>query len=164
VFALVLASSSDSSIVVDKLCNQTRGQGIIIKRLSFYFTAGKEECAESRLGLLPKHRFLEWRGPFLRALQDQKTVLGGCGPQLAKVVRMLQVITSSWRTFMSIDAIDEGTAVQRFSLLDSRDQILSKSLCARIFVTGKRHSRPEIGKRFTKRMVNLSVRPSEGES
>ena len=70
---------------------------------------------------------------------------------------MLQLITSSQRTFMVIDALDECTAVQRYRLFDSLKIILEKSPGARIFVTGRPHIRPEIEIRLAGQVASVSV-------
>jgi len=98
-----------------------------------------------------------------RAFQEQKKVIGGCGPQLADIVRMLQMITSSQPTFMCIDALDECVGVQRFKVLDSLKQILEKSPRARIFVTGRPHVLAEIEKRLAGQVTSLSIGPSKGD-
>ena len=56
-----------------------------------------------------------------RELREQREAVSGRRPQLADIVKMLQLITSSQRTFMVIDALDECTALQRFRLFDSLD-------------------------------------------
>jgi len=97
-----------------------------------------------------------------RAFQEQKKVIGGCGPQLADIVRMLQTITSSQPTFMCIDALDECVGVQRFKVLDSLKQILEKSPRTRIFVTGRPHVLAEIEKRLAG-VTSLSIGPCKGD-
>ena len=95
-----------------------------------------------------------------QALQEQKKAVSGRKPQLGDIVKILQLITSSQRTFMVIDALDECTAVQRFRLFDSLREILEKSPGARIFVTGRPHIRAEIEIRLVGRMTCVSVCPA----
>ena len=54
-----------------------------------------------------------------RAFQEQKMAIGGRGPQLPDIVKMLQIITSSLRTFVCIDALDECEAAHRVKLFNS---------------------------------------------
>ena len=54
--------------------------------------------------------------------------IGGRGLLLPDIVRMLQTVTSSLRTFVCINALDECAAVHRVKLLDSLKQILEESL------------------------------------
>ena len=55
----------------------------------------------------------------LQAFQEQKKAIGGRAPQLPDIVKILQAITSSQRTFMCIDALDECAAVHRIKILGS---------------------------------------------
>jgi len=98
-----------------------------------------------------------------RALGEHKKAVSGRRPQLADVVKMLQLIMSSQPTFMVIDALDECTAVQRYRLFDSLKEILDKSTQVRIFVTGRPHICPEIEIRLAGRVISVSVRPTRDD-
>jgi len=92
------------------------------------------------------------------AFQDQReNAISGRKPRLGDIVKMLQLITTSQRTFMCIDALDEGTAVQRFRIFDSLKEILEMSPGVRIFVTGRPHIRAEIETRLAGRTTSVSV-------
>ena len=54
-----------------------------------------------------------------QAYEDQKKVIGGRRPQLAGIVKMLQITSSEKRTFVCIDALDECVPGNRVKLLDS---------------------------------------------
>ena len=54
-----------------------------------------------------------------RAFQEQKNVIGGRGPWLPDIVKMLQTVTPSLPTFACIDALDECTTAHRVKLLNS---------------------------------------------
>jgi len=162
----VLISRDTSSLVVDRLCDQAEGQNITITCFYFDFAARKEQSAISMLGSLLKQMVTgmgEVPEEISRAFQRQKKAIGGCGPQLADIVKVLQTITCSQPTFMCIDALDECVGVQRFKVLDSLNQILEKSPGTRIFVTGRPHIRSEIEKRFTGRAISLFVGPSKDD-
>ena len=76
---------------------------------------------------------------------------------------MLQTITSSQRTFVCIDALDECAAVHRVKVLNSLQQILEKSLRTRIFIIGRPYIRAEIEKRLAGRVISVSVSPSRND-
>ena len=95
-----------------------------------------------------------------RALREQREAVSGRRPELGDIVKMLQLIISSQRTFMVIDALDECTAIQRYRLIDSLKVILEKCPDARIFVTGRPHIRPEIEIRLAGRVASVSVGPT----
>jgi len=76
---------------------------------------------------------------------------------------MLQTITSSLRTFVCIDALDECAAVHRVKLLDSLKQILEKSSRTRIFIIGRPHIQAEIEKHLSGRAKSVSLGPSKSD-
>jgi len=160
----VLISRDTSSLVVDRLCDQARGQNVAITCFYFDFATRKEQSATSMLGSLLKQIVSGMeRVPeeISHAFQEQKKAIGGCGPQLTDIVKMLQAITSSQPTFICIDALDECVGVQRFRILNSLKQVLEKSPSTRVFITGRPHIRPEIEKRLAGRAINISVGPSK---
>jgi len=163
---LVLRCCDDSSLVVDRLCDQMRGQHTAVTCFYFDFAARKEQTATSMLGSVLKQVIngME-RIPEVisRALQEQKKGLCGRNPHMPDIVKMLQLITSSQPTFMVIDALDEYTAVQRFKLFDSLKEIIEKSPGARIFVTGRPHIRAEIETRLAGRVRGISLSPARDD-
>ena len=85
------------------------------------------------------------------------------GLQLSDIVKMLETTTSRKRTFICIDAVDECAEGYRIKLLSLLNQILQKSPSTRIFVTGRPHIRPEITRRFSGRVTNLSISPKRAD-
>ena len=160
---LVLTTYDDSSLVVDRLSDQTKGENTAVTCFYFNFAARTEQSVTSMLGSLLKQvasRMEKIPEEISQAFQKQKEALSGRKPQLVDVVKMLQLITSSYRTFMCIDALDECTALQRFRLFDSLKQILEKSPRTRIFVTGRPHIRAEIERHLSGQVVSVSVSPT----
>ena len=98
-----------------------------------------------------------------RAFQGQKLAIGGLEPRLPDIVKMLQAITSTLRTFICIDALDECVAIHRVKLLISLKQILEKSPRTRIFITGRPNIRVEIGKRLSGRVTSVSIGPHKDD-
>ena len=90
-------------------------------------------------------------------------MIGGRSPQLADIIKMLQITSSEKRTFICIDAIDEGVSGNRVKLLDSLNQILRKSPGTRIFVTGRPQIQPEIRRRLTRKVASLSISPKRDD-
>jgi len=162
----VLTSRDDSSLVVDRLCDRTRGQYMSVTCFYFDFAARKEQTATSMLGSLLKQMVCRTAGvpeDIWRALREQREAVSGRKPQLGNIVKILQLITSSQRTFMVIDALDESTVVQRFRLFDSLKEILEKSPGARIFVTGRPHICPEIETRLAGRVASICLAPTRDD-
>ena len=150
---------------MDKLCDQVRGQNIAVTCFYFDFAARKEQSAASMLGSLEQMVSRTERIPeeVWRALQEQKEAISGRRPSLIDIMKILQLITSSQRTFMCIDALDECTGVQRVRILDSLKQILERSPGTRVFVTGRPYIRAEIEKHLAGRMKSVSVGPTKGD-
>ena len=98
-----------------------------------------------------------------RAFEEQQLAIGGRGPQLPHTVKMLQAITSSLRTFIYIDALDECVAVHRVKLLNSLKQTLENSPRTRIFITGRPHIRAEIEKRLSGRVISVPIGPRKDD-
>jgi len=162
----ILTRYDDSSLVVDRLCGQASGHNTAVTCFYFDFAARKEQSATSMLGSMVKQIISGMeRIPeeISRLFQEQKKAIGGCGPQLPDLVKMLQAITSLRPTFMCIDALDECVGVQRIRLLDSLKQILERSPSTRIFVTGRPHIRAEMEKRLAWRVISVSVCPAKGD-
>jgi len=98
-----------------------------------------------------------------QAFQEEKRAMGGRGPRLPDIVKMLQAITSSLRTFVCIDALDECAAVHRVKLLNSLQQILETSPHTRIFIIARPHVRVEVERRLAGRVISLSIGPSRDD-
>jgi len=148
--------------VVDSLCDQAGGENIAVACFYFDFAAQKEQSLASVLGAILKQivgGLDEVPGEITRAYEDQKKVIGGRGPRLSDVVRMLQTTTSEKRTFICIDALDECAAGHQVKLLDSLSQILQNSPSTRILVTGRPHIEAKIGKRLAGRVTSVPITP-----
>ena len=157
---LMLTSRDFSSLVVDRLCDYARGQNTAVTCFYFDFAARKEQSAISMLGSLLKQvvsGMEEIPEEISRAFREQKMAVGGRGLLLPDIVKMLQVITSSLRTFVCIDALDECAVAHRVKLLDSLNQILEKSPRTRIFIIGRPHVRAEVEKRLVGRVMSISI-------
>jgi len=158
----VLTSYDASSLVVDSLGDQARGQGAAIACFYFDFAARKEQSSASVMGALLKQivsGLEEIPGEIAEAYEDQKPVVGGRGPQLASIVKMLQNTASIKRTFIFIDALDECAARDRVKILDSLNKILQSSPGTRMFVTGRSYIEAEVGKRLSGRVTAMSISP-----
>ena len=153
----MLTCCDDSSLVVDRLADQNRGQNTSVICFYFDFAARNQQTATSMLGSLLKQVISGMERVPENISRSLQAVSGK--PQLGDIVRMLQLITSSQPTFMVIDALDECIPVQRFRLFDSLKEIVDKSPDARIFVTGRPHIRAEIEWSLAGRMISVSVVP-----
>ena len=162
----MLTSCDDSSLVVDKLCDQTGGQHRAVTCFYFDFTAREEQTATSILGSILKQVISGTESlpeDIWQALQEQKKAVSGREPQLSDIAKILQLVTSSQRIFMVIDALDECTTVQRVRLFESLKEIFEKSPGARIFMTGRSRIRAEITEHLTRQMTSIYLGPTREE-
>jgi len=146
--------------VIDSLCDQAGEQNATVAGFYFDFADQKDQCPTSTMGALLKQvvgGLEEIPEEISQAFQKQKTALGGRGPRLLDIVKMLQTTSSKRRTFICIDALDECVPESRVKLLNSLAQILQKSPGTRIFVTGRPHIRPEIGRHLSGRVTSLPI-------
>ena len=162
----VLTGYDVSSLVVDRLCDQSSGQNTAVTCFYLDFAARKEQSVASILGSLLRQvvgGMEKVPEEITQVFQKQNMAIGGRGPRLSDIVTMLQTITSSLRTFVCIDALDECAAANRVKLLNSLQQILEKSPRTRIFIIGRPHVRAEIEKRLAGRVITVLVGPSRDD-
>ena len=162
----MLTSHDVSSLVVDRLCDHSRGKNTAVTCFYLDFAARKEQSVARILGSLLRQvvgGMEKVPEEITQAFQEQKMAIGGRGPRLLDIVRMLQTITSSLPTFVCIDALDECAAANRVKLLNSLQKILEKSPRTRIFILGRPHVRAEIEKRLAGRVISVSVGPSKDD-
>ena len=163
---MLLRNSDASSLVIDSLCDWTKGRNATVACFYFDFAAQKEQSPTTVLSALLKQLVsgLE-RIPtkIVEAFQDQKKATGGRRLELGQVVDMLQDITCSRPTFICFDALDECVAEYQGKLLRSLQQILHKSPSTRIFLAGRLHVRDEVEQRLVGRVVAVSITPTEAD-
>ena len=162
----MLTSHDISSLVVDRLCDQFDEQDTTVTCFYLDFAARKEQSVASILGSLLRQvvgGMEKVPEEITEAFEKQKKVIGGRGLRLADIVKMLQSITTSLRTFVCIDALDECAAAHRVKLLNSLQQILTTSPLTRIFIIGRPHVRAEVEKRLSGRVISVSVGPSRDD-
>ena len=155
-----------SSLVVDRLSDQSRGQKTAVTCFYLDFAARKEQSVASILGSLVRQVVGGMENvpeEITQAFKEQKLANAGRGPQLPDIVKMLQIVTSSVRTFVCIDALDECAAANRAKLLNSLQQILKSSPLTRIFMIARPHVRGEIEKRLPGRLISVLVGPRKND-
>ena len=162
----MLTSLDISSLVIDSLCDQAGGQNATIACFYFDFAAQKEQSPAGILGALVKQLVCgleEIPEEISRAYRGQRDAIGGRAPQLSATVKMLQSASSKKRTFICIDALDECAAGHLTKLLNSLNEILQKCPDTRIFLTGRPHIRPEVGRRLAERVMSISISPKRDD-
>ena len=162
----VMTRGEGSSMVIDYLCSQTRGQNVTVACFYFDFAAQNEQSPASILGSLLKQLVFgleEIPEEISKAYEDRKNAVGGQGPKISDILKMLQTTTAGKRAFICIDALDECATEHQVKLLDSLGQLLQQSPDTRIFVTGRPHILPEIGRRLGGRVTSISISPKRDD-
>ena len=162
----VLTSGDASSVVIDNLCDQAKGINATVACFYFDFAAQNEQSPVSVLGSLLKQLVFgleEIPEEISDAYKDRKNAIGGQGPQISNILKMLQTTSARRRAFICIDALDECATEHRAKLLDSLGQLLEQSPGTRIFVTGRPHILPEIGRHLRTRVARVSISPKRDD-
>ena len=109
-----------SSAVVDGLCGQVRGQNATVACFYFDFAAENGQSHVNMLGCLLKQLVFglkEIPEEISEAYKDRKNALGGQGPQISDILKMLWTTSARKRAFICIDALDECATEHRVKLL-----------------------------------------------
>ena len=152
--------------MIDTLCGLAREQNANVACFYFNFAVQKEQSPTHMLGALLKQLVcgLEKTPEEVSlAYQGQKNTIGGRGPQLAEIVKMLQTTVSEKPTFICIDALDECVAGYRVKILDSLNIVLRRSPGTRIFATGRPHIQTEVRKRLSGKVTTIRITPRRGD-
>ena len=162
----VLTSHGVSSVVIDNLCSQAREQSATVACFYFDFATRNEQSPTTMLGCLLKQLVFglnEIPEEILEAYEERKNAIGGQGPQISNILKMLKTTSSRRRAFICIDALDECAAEHRAKLLHSLGQLLQQSPGTRIFVTGRPHILPEIGRNLSTGVASLPISPKRDD-
>ena len=138
----------------------------VVACFDFDFATHDEQSPEAVLGSVLKQVVCgleEVPERVVKAFRNSEKVLGGQSLALAEIVEFLQDISSSRRTFICIDALDECPPRYRAGLLDSLNQILQKSHGARLFLTGRPHIRGEVDKHLAGSAWTRSITPTKND-
>jgi len=157
-----LTDWGDSSLVIDRLCDEAVERDIAIACFYFDFASRNEQSPVNMLGSLLRQLVsgLE-RIPeaVVRSFRNQKKVIGGRGLQVSEILKMCRAITSTKRTFICVDALDECVPEHRRVILESLGQVVQESLDTRIILTGRSHVRGEVERKLGRGVTCVLVEP-----
>jgi len=144
---VLLTGCNDSSLVVDRLCDESVEGDTAVACFYFDYAARSEQSPVNMLGSLLRQlisRPGEIPEAVTQGFRKEKTVIGGRGLQVSGILSMFQAIAGTRRTFICVDALDECVPEYRMVVLESLGHILQGSQYARIFMTGRPHVRSEV--------------------
>jgi len=153
-----------SSLVIDTLCDEVREAGEVVAMAYIYLdlVTQKEQSATGVLGALLKQvasGFKEIPQKIVDAFRKHREVIGGRRLQLSEIVKLLGSLSSSRRTFLSLDALDECAAPDRTKILLSLRDIIKMSPTTRVFLTGRPNMGGEVGTHLPGGAALISISP-----
>jgi len=158
-----LTDWGDSSLVIDKLCDEAVEEDTAVVCFYFDFAARNEQSPVNMLGSLLRQLVSGLEGipeAVVRSFRNQKKVIGGRGLQVAGILKMFQTITTRKRMFICVDALDECAPEHRMVILESLGQIVRESLDTRILLTGRSHVRSEVERKLGGAVAFLLIEPT----
>ena len=156
--------ASNSSLVIDSLCDRAGGNDIVVVGLYCDFLAQQEQSTASMLGAILKQLVRGGGIPehIREAFRKAKKEFGSRGLRLSDLVGLLQrTIAALEGVFICIDALDEFAPKHRRELLESLREIIQVSPNTRIFFSGRPYIEDEIMKCFSKVVVRIPVSPTQ---
>ena len=160
----MLISHDDSSLVIDKLCDEAIQGDPTVVCFYFDFAARNEQSPVNMLGSLLRQLIIGQEGipeMIAREFRKEKMSIGGRGLQASGILKMFQTIAATRRTFICVDALDECLPEHRIVVLDSLSQILQASPNTRIFMTGRPQVRSEVDRKLNGMAAFIVIRASE---
>jgi len=148
--------------VIDKLCDEAVEDDTAVACFYFDFASRNEQSPVNMLGSLLRQLVSglnEIPEGVVRSFRNQKKVIGGRGLQVSGIL-MFQTITTTKRTFLCVDALDECAPEHRLVFLESLGQIVRESLDTRIFVTGRSHIRNEVERKLGGAAAFVLIEPT----
>jgi len=161
---VLLIGCDNSSLVIDKLCDEAGEGDTAVMCFYFDFAARSEQSPVNMLGSLLRQLVSGLRGipkAIVQDFQKQKKGIGGRGLQVSGIMKMFQAIAATKRMFICIDALDECVPEHRMVILESLRQILQVSPNTGLFMTGRPQVRSEVKRRLDGAATFISIQPTE---
>ena len=162
----MLTSNKFSSLVIDTLRKQTRGQNIAVLFLYCDYQSQKDQSVVNMIGSLVRQAAL--REPTIpseikRAFDKSKRE-GGDGLQLPDMMKLLVKVAGHTEVvYLCVDAVDEVLPKHRFEFLHALRRILQDAPNVRLFLTGRPYICAEIDKHLTKKACAIQILADQGD-
>jgi len=161
---LLLIGRDDSSVVVDYLCDQATERDMAVACFYYDFASREAQSPTNMLGSLLKQLVSgsgAVPGEVEQKFRGHKRVIGGRRLRLADIVEMFATVSSSQRTFICVDALDECIPRHQLEVIDALGQILQRSPNTRMFMTGRPHIRGVVEREFGGGAISVSIKPKD---
>ena len=143
----MLIGHDDSSLVIDKLCDEAVEEDPTVACFYFDFAARSEQSPVNMLGSLLRQLVSgqeEIPEAIVKDFRKEKRSIGGRGIQVSGILKLFQVIATTRRISICVEALEECLPEHRMVFLESLNQILQGSPNTRLFMTGRPHVRSEV--------------------
>ena len=160
----MLIGCDDSSLVIDRLCDEAIERDTTVVCFYFDFAARNEQSPSNILGSLLRQLVSgekEIPEAIAREFLNDKRAIGGRGPQISGILKIFQAITTTRRTFICVDALDECVPEFRMVVLEALGQILQRSPNTRLFMTGRPNVRREVERELGGAATFILIRATE---
>jgi len=162
----MLTSSKISSLIIDTLREQTRGQNMAVLSLYCDYQAQTDQSAVNMIGGLLRQVSLRAPGipSEIRSSFSESQKEGGEGLRLPDMLKLfVKVISSIELVYLCVDAVDEVLQQHRPEFLRALRQIIRDRPNARLFLTGRPYIRGEIDKHLTKGAYIIQIMADQGD-
>ena len=156
----MLTSNKISSLVIDTLRKQTRGQNIAVIFLYCDYQAQKDQSAVNMIGSLVRQAALRTQTipNEIKSAFDESKLEGGDVLQLPDMVKLFcKVAGYIEAVYLCVDAVDEVLPQHRLEFLRALQQILRDAQNVRLFLTGRPYIRTELDKHLTKKAYTIHI-------
>ena len=160
----LLIGCDDSSLVIDRLCDEAVEGDATVACVYFDFAARNEQSPANILGSLLR-QLVGGEGEIPEAIaqdfRNDKRAIGGRGLQVSGALKMFQAITATRRTFICVDALDECVPEYRMVVLKVLGQIVHGSQNTRLLMTGRPNVRSEVERELGRAAAFILIRATE---
>ena len=162
---VMLIRGEISSLVIDSLRKQTRGENMIVLSLYCDYQTQKDQSAVNIIGSLLAQVALGARQ--IPSGVQRAFELGHRGRhalQLSDVLELfVKIVSSIERVYICFDAMDELLPQNRSELLRTLQQIIRDAPNVRLFLTGRPYIRGELDKYLTKGAYIIPIVADQGD-
>jgi len=162
----ILTSNKTSSLVIDALRKEARGQNIAVLSLYCDYQTQKDQSAINMIGSLLKQVTAGAAvvpGEIKSAFGESKKG-GGQGLRLADMAKLLiKTVSPIERVYICIDALDELLPHDRSEFLRALRQIIQAAPNARLFLTARYHISAELDEHLAREAYIIHIVPNQGD-
>jgi len=160
---VLLTDWGDSSLVIDRLCQEAIEGDTTVACFYFDFASRNEQSPVNMLGSLLRQLLSgleEIPEAVVRSFRNQGKAIGDRELQVSGILKMFRTIPTTKRTFICVDALDECMPEHRTLILESLGQIVRESFDTRIFLTARSHVRSEVERKLDRGVTCVLIEPT----